>query len=89
MDEHQYLWDHFKFNAEQRLKAFHFFVLLSIFADGGVFAALEKQFASGLLILLGTFILLLSFAFLLIDTRSTQLLKLTESGLIENGTAAS
>lgn len=32
MDEWQYLWDHFKFNAEQRLKGFNFFVLLSIFA---------------------------------------------------------
>ena len=28
MDEWQYLWDHFKFNAEQRLKGFNFFVLL-------------------------------------------------------------
>lgn len=35
-----YLWEHWKFNAEQRLKAFNFYVALSIFANGMVFAAL-------------------------------------------------
>ena len=37
MDGKDLVWDHFKFNAEQRLRGFNFFVLLSIFADGGVF----------------------------------------------------
>ena len=34
MTPEDFVWDHFKFNAEQRLKAFNFFVILSIFADG-------------------------------------------------------
>jgi hypothetical protein len=29
-DEREYLWKHFAFNAEQRLKAFHFFVVLRV-----------------------------------------------------------
>jgi hypothetical protein len=44
MDGRDLVWEHFKFNAEQRLRSFNFFVLLSIFADGGVFTALEKGF---------------------------------------------
>ena len=81
MDEGQYLWDHFKFNAEQRLKGFNFFVLLSIFADGGVFTALEKGLNPGLLTLLGFFIIILSTVFWLVDTRSQHLLRLAIPGL--------
>jgi hypothetical protein len=29
-DEQTYLWQHFAFNAEQRLKAFNFFVVFSV-----------------------------------------------------------
>ena len=83
MNEGQYLWDHFKFNAEQRLKGFNFFVLLSIFADGGVFTALEKGLSPGLLTLLGFFIIILSTVFWLVDTRSQQLLRLAIPGLKE------
>lgn len=81
MDEGQYLWDHFKFNADQRLKGFNFFVLLSIFADGGVFTALEKGLSPSLLTLLGFFIIILATVFWLVDTRSQQLLRLAIPGL--------
>lgn len=83
MTEEQFVWDHFKFNAEQRLKSFNFFVLLSIFADGGVFTALEKSFDPKLLILLGAFIVILAVVFWLVDTRSQNLLKLTIPALKE------
>ncbi|VXC05559.1 conserved membrane hypothetical protein [Pseudomonas sp. 8Z] len=83
MDEKQLAWDHFKFNAEQRLKGFNFFVLLSIFADGGVFTALEKGLNSKLLILLGLFIILLAVVFWLVDSRSRQLISLTIPALKE------
>lgn len=83
MDEWQYLWDHFKFNAEQRLKGFNFFVLLSIFADGGVFTAIDKQFNPVLLALLGSFIIILALVFWLVDLRSQHLLRLTIPGLKE------
>lgn len=83
MDEWQYLWDHFKFNAEQRLKGFNFFVLLSIFADGGVFTAIDREFNPVLLVLLGSFIIVLALVFWLVDVRSQHLLRLTIPALKE------
>ncbi|KAA0068728.1 hypothetical protein [Rhodanobacter sp. T12-5] len=83
MDGRDLVWDHFKFNAEQRLRGFNFFVLLSIFADGGVFTALEKGLNPKLLLLLGVFIVVLAFVFWLVDARSRQLLNLTIPALKE------
>lgn len=83
MNEKQFVWEHFKFNAEQRLKGFNFFVLLSIFADGGVFTALEKGLAPFLLVVLGFFIVMLSIVFWIMDTRSQRLLELTIPALKE------
>lgn len=83
MTEDEYLWDHFKSNADQRLKAFNFFVLLSTFADGGVFTAIEKDFSPCILALLGLFLVILSVVFLLVDARSKQLLQLTIPGMKE------
>lgn len=83
MDEKQFVWEHFKFNADQRLKGFNFFVLLSIFADGGVFTALEKGLEPVLLVVLGFFIVMLSIVFWLVDTRSQRLLELTIPALKE------
>jgi len=83
MDRTQFVWDHFKFNAEQRLKGFNFFVLLSIFANGGVFTALEKQLQPFLLMLLGVFIIVFAIVFWLVDSRSRNLLNLTIPALKE------
>lgn len=83
MDEGQYLWDHFKSNADQRLKAFNFFVLLSTFANGGVFTAIEKGFGSFVIAMLGLFITILSMVFWLVDARSKQLLQLAIPGMME------
>jgi hypothetical protein len=83
MEGRDLVWDHFKFNAEQRLRGFNFFVLLSIFADGGVFTALEKGLSPRLVVLLGLFVTLLAFVFWLVDTRSCQLLNITIPALKE------
>jgi len=77
MEEGHFIWEHFKFNAEQRLKGFNFFIVLSIFADGGVFTAIEKGLNPILLCILGVFIIILSVVFLIMDTRSQNLLRLT------------
>ena len=77
MDGREFVWAHFKLNAEQRLRGFNFFVVLAIFADGGVLAALQQGFSPGLLILLGAFTVLLAQVFWLVDARSRQLLELT------------
>lgn len=81
MNEQQYLCDHYRFNAEQRLKAFNFFVVLSMFADGGVFTAVEKGFHPLILVLLGGFVVIVSTVFWVMDMRSRQLLSLAVPGL--------
>ncbi|WP_447937447.1 RipA family octameric membrane protein [Thermomonas fusca] len=83
MDYKHLIWDHFKFNAEQRLKAFNFFLLLSIFANGGVITALEKKLSPVLLVLIGLFLILLSVVFWLADARSKALLWLSVESLRE------
>lgn len=83
VDGRDLVWDHFKFNAEQRLKGFNFFVLLSIFADGGVFTAIEQGVGSRLLLLLGLFTALLAIVFWIVDSRSRQLILLAIPALKE------
>jgi hypothetical protein len=80
-EERDYLWQHFVFNAEQRLKAFNFFVVFSVFANGGLFAAVEKSSHGVVFVLIGGFILVLSIVFAMIDVRSQSLLKLAVPGL--------
>src|SRR5699024_10572572 len=83
MEGQDFVWEHFKFNAEQRLKGVNFFVLLSIFTDGGVFTSIEKGIDPKLLALLGFFTALLAVSFWLADARSRQLLNLTIPALKE------
>ena len=79
--ERDYLWEHFKFNADQRLRAFNFFVVFSVFADGGVFAAFDKSAHGAVFLLMGSFVALLALTFFLIDRRSQDLLRLSVPGL--------
>ena len=81
MNETQYLCEHYRFNAEQRLKGFNFFVVLSIFVEGGIFTAVEKGFHPLILALLGGFVVILSTVFWLVDARSRELLSLAVPGL--------
>lgn len=83
MQYDQLVWDHFKFNAEQRLKGFNFFVLLSIFAHGGVFTAIQKELTPGPMVILGLFVAFLSTVFWLVDSRSRDLLDLSIRALKE------
>jgi len=82
-EERDYLWGHFVFNAEQRLKAFNFFVVFSVFANGGAFAAVEKSAHGIVFVLIGGFVLVLSVVFAMIDVRSQSMLKLAVPGLKE------
>lgn len=81
LNQQQYLCDHYRFTAEQRLKGFNFFVVLSIFAEGGIFTAVEKGFHPLILTLLGGFVLILCCVFWLVDARSRQLMALAKPGL--------
>jgi hypothetical protein len=82
-EERDYLWQHFAFNAEQRLRAFNFFVVFSVFANGGVFAAAEKGSHGVIFVLIGGFVAILATVFFVIDTRSQRLLQLAVPGLKE------
>lgn len=81
MKEIDYLWEHWKFNADQRLKAFNFFVIFSVFANGGLFSSIEKCIHPFLLILIGVFVCLLTSVFWLLDLRSQKLLHLSVPGI--------
>jgi len=82
IEEKNYLWQHFALNAEQRLKTFNFFVVLSVFANGGVFAA-DKNSHGLLFVPIGGFVSVLSIVFWAIDARSKALLELAIPGLKE------
>jgi hypothetical protein len=81
MAEIDYLWEHWKFNADQRLKAFNFFVIFSVFANGGMFSAIEKCVHPILLAFIGTFVCVLAVVFFLLDQRSQKLLHLSVPGI--------
>jgi hypothetical protein len=82
MIEIQYVWEHWKFNADQRIKAFNFFVVFAIFADGGVFAAIERGAHPIVLAAIGFLVVALAAAFWVIDVRSERLIRLSEPGLL-------
>lgn len=76
-----FMWEHFKFNAEQRLKAFNYFVLLSIFANGGVISGLNTGVRPLIMVLLGGLLCVLSVVFWIADNRSKALLALSINAL--------
>lgn len=77
-----YLWEHWKFNADQRLKAFNFYVVFAIFANGVAFTAFDKQAHPLVMILMGGFVSLLAVVFAMVDARSRHLLHMTKEGLM-------
>ncbi|MFA0811426.1 RipA family octameric membrane protein [Microbulbifer epialgicus] len=81
MEQGQYLCEHYRFAADQRLKVFNFFVVLTMFVEGGIFTAVEKNFHPLILALLGGFVVILVTVFWLMDIRSRQLLKLAVPAL--------
>jgi hypothetical protein len=80
-EERMYLWEHFKFNADQRIKTFNLFVVFSVFANGGAVTAIEKSYPVGVKVVIGSFIFLLAVVFMLIDRRSKFLTDLAIPGL--------
>ena len=81
ISDETYLWEHWKFNADQRLKTFNFFVAFSIFANGGVFAAFDRCAHPVVLVLLGGFVVILALTFGMVDSRCRHLMHLTKAGL--------
>ena len=81
LKEETYLWEHWKFNADQRIRAFNFYVVFAVFGNGVMFSAMDRQFHPALEVLLGGFIALLAVVFAIVDSRSRHLLRLSKAGL--------
>jgi hypothetical protein len=81
--EYQHLWENWKFSADQRIKAFNFFVIFSVFTNGGVFTAIEKCAFPVVFVCISLFIIVLSITFWTIDVRNQALLQRSISGLRE------
>jgi hypothetical protein len=81
--EYQHLWENWKFSADQRIKAFNFFVIFSVFTNGGVFTAIEKCALPVVFVCISLFIIVLSVTFWTIDVRNQALLQRSISGLRE------
>jgi hypothetical protein len=70
----------FKIHADQRLKAFNFFIIISGFLFTAYFAALSQN-NSPAGIFVGVMIFFVCLVFKLLDMRTAQLLKLSESAM--------
>jgi hypothetical protein len=77
----EYAWKYFSLHAEQRLKTFHFFVILSTLLTGAVLTIAKDTvhvgYASPLAYLLSVF----SFVFWKLDIRNKELIRHGESAL--------
>jgi hypothetical protein len=77
----EYAWKYFSLHAEQRLKTFHFFVILSTVLTGAILTLAKDTvyvgYASPLAYLLAVF----SFVFWKLDVRNKELIKHGENAL--------
>ena len=82
-DLRDYAWDYFSLHAEQRLKTFHFFILISAFIFTSC-AAITRFIESSMLLALPMFaISILAFVFWELDKRNKQLVRVGEESLKE------
>jgi hypothetical protein len=72
-------WKHFEVVAEQRLKAFHFYVLMLAASVGASLTALEKHAEFFVVLMCGLFCIGSSIAFLLIEVRTRRLLQIPKN----------
>ncbi len=77
----EYAWDYFALHAEQRLKAFQFYISLATAVVGGFFLLLRDGHAHKWMAALGVVLLLLSFVFWKLDGRTRWLVKNAENAL--------
>ena len=77
----KYAWDYFALHADQRLRAFHFYILLSTAVLGGFGLLLRNGEFHPWMSVAGFLLVFLSFVFWKLDNRTRQLVKLGENAL--------
>lgn len=76
-----YAWDYFALHADQRLKAFHFYILLSTAILGGFAVLLRNGVFQRWMAIFGLFLIFFSFVFWKLDNRTRGLIKHGEQAL--------
>ena len=86
-DQDKFLWElawkHFNYHADQRLKAFNFFVVVITFILAGAFAALAGKMQREVGLIAGIALVFLPWIFYGLDQRNRQLIKLAEKALAD------
>lgn len=77
----KYAWDYFALHADQRLKAFHFYILLSTAILGGFAVLLRNGAFHKWMAIFGIFLVFFSFVFWKLDNRTRGLIKHGEEAL--------
>lgn len=76
-----YAWKYFSLHAEQRLKTFHFFVILSTVITGGILTIAKDIINVGYAAPLAYLLSILTFVFYKLDLRNKELIKHGENAL--------
>lgn len=77
----KYAWDYFALHADQRLKAFHFYILLSTAVLGGFAVLLRNGVFQKWMAVFGLFLVFFSFVFWKLDNRTRVLIKHGEAAM--------
>jgi hypothetical protein len=77
----EYAWDYFSLHADQRLRAFHFYVLISTALLGGFALSVKNGALQSWMAVFGALLVFFSFVFWKLDDRTRQLVKNAENAL--------
>jgi len=80
-DQREYAWKYFALHAEQRLKTFHFFIILSAILSGAIFTIMKDVSNIVYAIPMCYLISFLAFIFWKLDQRNKELIKHSENVL--------
>ena len=77
-----YAWDYFSLHADQRMKSFHFYIILVTAIMGGLAAIIKDGHFNKFYSIFGAILSIFSFLFWKLDERTRQLVKIAEDALI-------
>jgi len=80
-DQREYAWKYFALHAEQRLKTFHFFIIISAILSGAIFTIMKDISNTLYTIPICYLISFLAFIFWKLDQRNKELIKHGENVL--------